>query len=169
MNGEHIQVAIAAKVSYSSSRPSRSGGGQGSRSQKLLILAVEIDGQGAARTVGIDQSLRAIAVASSCADQDPSCGGGRRKLGRTLQPRSTPRAGDGLGRGQLHAVKMTDGTGRRDLGLSENPDQSCDNDPSEDAGKNNSFEAQWKLLEIAGHVECRKGPVRVLLLLHMTA
>jgi hypothetical protein len=44
---------------------------------------------------------------------------------------------------------MTDGTGRRDLGLGENPDQSCDNEPSEDAGKNNSFEAQWKLLEIA--------------------
>jgi hypothetical protein len=60
-----------------------------------------------------------------------------------------PRARDGLPRGQLRAVKMTGGTGRSDLGHGENPDQSYDDDPSEDAGNNNIYEAQWKLLEIA--------------------
>jgi hypothetical protein len=34
---------------------------------------------------------------------------------------------------------MTDGTGRGDLSHGENPDQSYDDDPSEDAGENNSF------------------------------
>jgi hypothetical protein len=66
---------------------------------------------------------------------------------------------------------MTDGTGRRDLGLSENPDQSCDNDPSEDAGKNNSFEAQWKLLRNSSQVtwNAAKDPCGFLPLSHMTA
>jgi hypothetical protein len=44
---------------------------------------------------------------------------------------------------------MIEGTGYSDLGLSENPGQNYDDDRPEDAGKNNSFEAQWKLLGIA--------------------
>ena len=45
MSRDYIQVAVAANVGYSSSRPSRSKGSQGNRSQRLLILAVEIDCQ----------------------------------------------------------------------------------------------------------------------------
>ena len=80
-----------------------------------------------------------------------------------------PRAGDGLPSGQLHAVKMTDGTGRSDLGRGENPDQSYDDDPAQDAGNSNISEVQWKLLAIARR--SRGMPQRVgpgLLLSHLT-
>ena len=81
-----------------------------------------------------------------------------------------PRAGDGLPRGQLHAVKMTDGTGRSDLGRGENPDQGYDDDPAQDAGNSNISEVQWKLLAIARR--SRGMPQRVgpgLLLSHLTS
>src|SRR6266403_434999 len=108
INKDHIRVTVAIQIRNCASCPFRPRRSQGTEiSQNCAVRpAIENDGQGASRTLGIDQALIAVVMEIPDANQYPSRSARWSEGGRSLQMCSDIGVGDDLPGGRLHLIEL---------------------------------------------------------------